>query len=84
LQSIGLSECFGLAGGGALVVNALSPDLGFADSACRLWPNAERFKAHIIALRDAADEATRKVHVRASIDALRELSVFLNTPVPGL
>ena len=73
-----IGELHGVHGG--VAVNALLDDLSVHDLRARLWPQAERLKAHTLMAR-----LTGEAHHRQSAaEALESLLQYLDTPVRGL
>jgi mannose/cellobiose epimerase-like protein (N-acyl-D-glucosamine 2-epimerase family) len=78
LRLIDTAERFGVRDGFA--VNALLDDFAMPDPDARLWPQAERLKASLLAAQLTGEAR----YLTISASAARALAAFLNTPVAGL
>lgn len=80
LRMIDAGESHGVDTGRGVAINALLDDYTVHDPAARLWPQTERIKAAVLAVRLSRD--TR--YWRMAADGAEGLLKYLDTPVPGL
>jgi mannose-6-phosphate isomerase len=80
LHLIDLAECHGVDRDRGVAVNSLLDDGSLRDPVARLWPQTERMKAACLAATVTRDEQ----YWRSAVAATRNLSRYLDTPLPGM
>ncbi|MFZ2872105.1 AGE family epimerase/isomerase [Zavarzinia sp.] len=66
-----------------LAMNELNPDLSLRDGLCRLWPQTERIKSHVLAMALSSDGEDRAAFALQAAQAASGLRRFFDHPLKG-